>query len=198
MVDINSIRSHIIKLMQDELPETLYYHSIEHTLDVELCALSIAAAEGINDKEAIEDLQIASLYHDTGFIKIHLLHETVSCEYARKFLPGFGLDDKRIDNICSIIMATKFPHQPCNLLEEIICDADLDYLGRTEFSETSEKLRKELVAFGIINSDTNWNQYQLEFLKKHRFFTASSIASRESLKLKHIQEIENNLLKGNQ
>ena len=33
--------------------------------------------------------------------------------------------------------ATKIPQTPLTKLEEIICDADLDYLGREDFFEIS-------------------------------------------------------------
>jgi len=191
MADINSIKAHIIKIMEDQLPSVLYYHNIEHTLYVEKQALSIAASENISNLTDLEDLQIAALYHDAGFIKIHYLHEMVSCEYARQYLPAFGIDTKRIDNICDLIMATKFPHQPKNILQEIICDADLDYIGRDGFTETSEKLRKELLAYQIIDVQTNWIQYQIDFFKKHRFYTKTSISERLPIKEKHLIELEN-------
>lgn len=192
MIDINKIKSHILAILEKELSKSLTYHDINHTLDVEKQIMSIAASEGITDIEVLENLQIAALYHDSGFIEKHTFHELVSCELARKYLPEFGLTIDRINNICNIIMATKFPHHPQNLMEMIMCDADLDYLGREGFAETSEKLRKELIAFNIITSETDWNQFQINFFNKHKFFTKTSIEKRETEKMARYNELMKN------
>lgn len=192
MIDINAIKSHILSLLENGLSGSLTYHNIGHTLDVEKQILIIAAAEGINNQQELEDLQIAALYHDTGFLEKHTNHEFVSCDLARKYLPEFGLSNERIDNICNIIMVTKFPHHPNNLLEKIMCDADLDYLGRMDFKETSEKLRNELIAYQIINAETDWVQFQLNFFNKHKFFTKTSIEKREAEKMARYNELVKN------
>jgi HD superfamily phosphodiesterase len=192
MIDINAIKTHVISMLGKELPNQLTYHDISHTLDVEEQILIIAAAEGITNQEELEDLQLAALYHDTGFIQRHTNHEFVSCDLARKYLPEFGLSSERIDNICNIIMATKFPHNPHNLLEMIMCDADLDYLGRDDFAETSEKLRNELIAYHIINPETDWYLFQINFFNKHKFFTKTSKEKREAQKMARHNELVKN------
>ncbi len=193
MIDINAIKSHVLSILENELSSSLTYHNVSHTLDVEEQILIIAAAEGITQQEDLEDLQIAALYHDTGFLQRHKQHELVSCDLARKYLPEFGLTNERIDNICNIILATRFPHHPHNLLEMIICDADLDYLGRDGFTETSEKLRIELIAYQIINAETDWNQFQINFFNKHKFFTQTSKGKRGAEKMARYNELVKNL-----
>ena len=192
MIDINTIKSHIITLLEMELSSSLTYHNISHTLDVEEQILKIAASEGVTQSQDLENLQIAALYHDTGFLEKHTLHEFVSCDLARKYLPQFGLSNERIESICCIIMATKFPHDPHNLLEMIMCDADLDYLGREGFAETSEKLRNELIAYHIITAETDWNQFQINFFNKHKFFTKTSKEKREAEKMARYNELVTN------
>lgn len=189
MIDINAIKSHILSLLENGLSGSLAYHNIGHTLDVEKQILIIAAAEGITNPQELEDLQIAALYHDTGFLEKHTNHEFVSCDLAKKYLPEFGLSNQRIDNICNLIMATRFPHHPHNLLEMIICDADLDYLGREGFVETSERLRNELISYQIITAETDWYQFQINFFNKHKFFTKSSIEKREAEKMARYNEL---------
>jgi len=192
MIDINAIKSHILSLLENGLSGSLTYHNIGHTLDVEKQTLVIAAAEGITNPQELEDLQISALYHDTGFLEKHTNHEFVSCDLARKYLPEFGLSNERIDNICNIILATRFPHNPHNHLEMIICDADLDYLGRDGFAETSERLRNELISFNIITAETDWYQFQINFFNKHKFFTKTSIEKREAEKTARYNELVKN------
>lgn len=189
MTDINAIKSHILQILEVGLSDSLTYHDINHTLDVEKQILKIAAAEGITNQEDLEDLQIAALYHDTGFLQVHTFHEIVSCELARKYLPDFGLTNNRVENICNIIMATKFPHEPHNILEMIMCDADLDYLGRDEFYDTSNKLRAELITYKIIKPDTDWNEFQINFFTKHNFFTKTSKEKRGPEKMARYNEL---------
>jgi hypothetical protein len=75
-------------------------------------------------------------------------------------------------------------------LEEVMCDADLDYLGRDDFWEISDKLRRELKEHGKINSDRKWDEIQVGFFEKHRYFTQTSIALRQDKKMFHLQQIK--------
>ena len=68
-------------------------------------------------------------------------------------------------------MSTKMPPKPQNLLEQIICDADLDYLGRTDFIPVSNMLYKELHEHGKIGALHDWNMMQIKFIEQHQYFT---------------------------
>ena len=72
-------------------------------------------------------------------------------------------------------MATRIPQTPLTKLEEIICDADLDYLGRDDFHQIADSLKNELMAFGKIQSDKQWGEIQIPLLEKHSYFTELSI-----------------------
>ena len=56
-------------------------------------------------------------------------HEETGVEIAGAILPHFDYTEEQIQKINELIMVTKLPPRPKNLLEQIICDADLDYLG---------------------------------------------------------------------
>jgi hypothetical protein len=79
-------------------------------------------------------------------------------------------------------MATRVPQQPSNLLEQIICDADLDYLGRPDFPEIAGLLKKELLEYGLVKNDHEWKSLQQTFLTKHHYHTQSSILLRQPVK----------------
>ena len=127
------IRSNILSRLDSNLPKDLWYHGVHHTIDVEKEAERIAISEKITNQEDLLLLKIACLYHDSGFLFTYKEHEAAGCDLAKKELPSFGLDQKQIDTICGMIMATKIPQTPRTKLEEIICDADLDYFGREDF-----------------------------------------------------------------
>ena len=85
---------------------------------------------------------------------------------------------------------TRLPQDPQNIMEEIICDADLDYLGRPDFFTIAQKLYLEMKAKGKVNTEKEWDQIQVGFLKSHKYFTSSSQQDREPLKSKHLQILE--------
>jgi hypothetical protein len=78
-------------------------------------------------------------------------------------------------------------------LEEIICDADLDYLGRDDFHEIADKLRKELREHGKIDSDRKWDEIQVVFLTNHQYFTETAKRSRNTKKAQNLEEIKERL-----
>lgn len=184
----------IHSLLAKKLPKNLHYHSIFHTQDVTAAAERIALREGITDEDLFL-LKSAASYHDAGFIDQYENNEPIGIELAKEHLPKFGYSKKQIDQIEALIQVTKIPHQPKNKIEEVMCDADLDYLGRDDFWEISEKLRRELREHGKINSNRKWDEIQVAFFEKHRYFTETSINLRQDKKLKHLEQIKERLIK---
>lgn len=182
----------ILNKLKNELPANLFYHSIYHTLDVYHCAESIAEEEAINISD-LKLLLVASIYHDAGYLTQNKDHEELSCVLARKYLLQFNYNHQDIDTICGIIMATKIPQNPKTHLEEIICDADLNYLGRNDFFSIGEYLYKEMIAFGYIKNREEWNKIQLDFMQKHHFFTTTAIQRNQSQKDKNLKELQSKI-----
>lgn len=176
----------ILQKLENELPKNLTYHNLAHTKEVVEAAMRIGKEENITEKE-MELLRAAALFHDSGWIYNGVGHEAISCEIARKNLPEYGFTPEEIEKICSIIMATKLPHTPENLLQKIIMDADLDYLGTDTFFPRAESLRQELVSLGKLPDGADWNKLQVKFIEAHCYFTASSIKNREPKKLENLE-----------
>ena len=184
---------HIMRVLEEELEAGLFYHSIEHTKDVTRAAERLALLEGVNDEELFL-LKSAATYHDAGFVKQYDHNEPIGAAMAEEILPKYGYSDENIARIKELIFVTTIPHQPKNKLEEIICDADLDYLGRDDFFDIADKLRRELRDHGKINSDRAWDEMQVKFLTMHKFFTETSIRTRLPKKLKNLEAIKQKLL----
>ena len=64
----------ILNKLKNELPVNLYYHSIDHTLDVCHCAESIGTEEGVGDAD-MKLLLVAAIYHDAGYLEQYHDHE---------------------------------------------------------------------------------------------------------------------------
>ena len=135
-------------------------------------------------------MKIACLYHDSGFLYTYGEHELRGCDLAKEQLAAARLTADEIDIICGMILATRIPQQPLNKLEEIICDADLDYLGRDDFFPISNTLFLEFKAKKIVVTENEWNKVQVKFFKQHQYYTPTSIQLREAKKQKHLEIIE--------
>ena len=180
----NKVEAFLLK----ELPLYYTYHSIEHFRDVVKQVERIAKKEKI-DKAGILDIKLAAWLHDVGYIWGPLDHEEKSVEYAKVILNEMKFPKSKISLITGMIMATKMPQSPKNHFEQIICDADLDYLGRNDFEDISSNLLKELEINQKI-TNFNWLKIQEKFLKSHSYFTLTSQKSREKNKQKRLTNIQ--------
>jgi predicted metal-dependent HD superfamily phosphohydrolase len=174
-------KSYINARLRKELPPHLSYHSVAHVKDVYAAAERLAAAEGVTGED-LTLLLTAVMYHDCGFMVASKEHEKIGCDIARESLPAFGYTAEQIERVCGMIMATRIPQTPTNLLEEIIADADLDYLGREDFWTIGNKLFTELQMYGIIQTEDEWNALQVKFLEQHHYFTKTAKDTRKEKK----------------
>ena len=180
-----SIKLPILSRLENELDLRLGYHNLSHTLDVVEQAEVIAKQEKVEDKHDLLLLKTAAAFHDSGFLLVYKNHEEKSCEIASEALKNI-FNEEDINKIRGMIMATKIPQTPHTLLEQIICDADLDYLGRNDFEPISQNLYKEFIAFKIIPENIIWDHIQIKFFESHHYFTGTSISKRNEKKLKHL------------
>ena len=179
----------VLSVLASELSPTLYYHGLHHVLDVVEAADRIARAECITDAESLDLLRTAALFHDVGFLSAYKGHEEAGCDYARQTLPRFGYEPAQISIICGMIMATRIPQTPQTKLEEILCDADLDYLGRDDFEPIAHSLYDELKTRGMVADEPAWNSIQMGFLGSHHYWTPTAIATRQAAKEKHLNAL---------
>jgi len=180
-----SIKEPILSRLKNELDPRLGYHNIMHTLDVLEQAEVLAKQENVTDKHDLLLLKTAAVFHDSGFLFVYKGHEEKGCEIASGSLKNV-FSEEDIKKVCGMIMATKIPQSPNTLLEQIICDADLDYLGRNDFEPISQTLHKEFIIFKIIPEDIIWDHVQIKFFESHHYFTGTSISKRNEKKLKHL------------
>ena len=184
-MDFEKAKDFILNKLENELSKKLDYHNLEHILDVYNASIQYAKLEGVNEEETIL-LRTASLFHDSGFIVKADGHEQISCEFAEQYLPNFSYSKSQIEKIKGMIMATKIPQSPKNHLEEILADADLDYLGRDDFEKISERLFQELA----LNDRNEWNKIQISFFEKHNYFTDSAKRLRNEKKQENLEKIK--------
>ena len=189
LIQFTDIQEIILDKLEMDLPGYLFYHNVKHTVDVVTEVELIGWAEGCSDEEILL-LKTAALFHDAGHIVAYDNHEFYGTQIAKEMLPGFNYTPDQIERICSIILSTKLPPKPTNLLENIICDSDLDYLGRSDFIPVSNTLYEELKAQNKMGSLNDWNKIQVKFISGHQYFTRTARSLREVNKKLQIERIQ--------
>lgn len=176
----------VMQRLRFDLNVKYLYHDSRHTEDVIRQCQEIAYREGVTSEE-IDLLKLAALYHDLGFLVQRANHEAAGAEIFLDEAAESEISSEDKEHIARLILVTKIPQQPKSLLESIICDADLDYLGREDFPAIAEFLYLELKSCGEMSDRKRWDELQISFLQAHQYHTASSRKLRSN-------GLENNLL----
>ncbi len=193
--DFEKAKEYSLSRLEHELSPRLTYHNLEHTArDVVPAVDRLATLEKVEGEDRLL-LLTAAYYHDLGFIQQRQGHESISIQMAEDILPVFGYAKFQVDVIRGIIQATVIPQSPASLMEKIMADADLDYLGQENFWQRSEDLRLELENFGQRYSEEDWLVYQVSFIEAHHYFTISQRSSREAGKQQHLLELKERLIR---
>mgnify|MGYP001557580674 CR=1 FL=1 len=193
MADLDGARKYILGMLEKDLLANFYYHGLWHTKAVIKSVDELCNYYDLNEVDAMI-LRIAAAYHDSGFLHTYKDHEEEGCRIAEKKLPQFGYTEEEIAHINRLIMATKVPQSPHSFLEELICDADLDYLGGHDYSRIAGLLYMEFQEYQIIQSENQWLNMQISFLEKHRFFSNYSGDKNNNGKLSNLNEVKQQLI----
>jgi uncharacterized protein len=184
----NSLQTFVVNLLKEKLSPFYYYHNLAHTLYVQQKVIEIGKQEGCTENE-IELLAVAALWHDAGYLNTYTRHEEESCALARKHLPAYGYSGVAIESLCGMIMATKVPQSPKTKTEEIIADADLEYLATPAAPALAENLFRELQYRNPSLNRAQWLKTQIAFLDSHRYFTAYCKANKEPQKQAYLRSL---------
>ncbi len=195
-IKYHEAEQNILKKLEKSLPKDLHYHNVQHTIEVCQAVERIALREGIHNEDLFA-LKMAALYHDAGFIEKYQNNETLGAKMAREDLPNYGFNEDQIELIENLILVTFATKRPKTMLEKILRDADLDYLGREDFHDVSAKLKQELLDRNMVRSDEHWDELQVTFLENHQYYTSSAKEHRNEMKMQHLQEIKDRIKKKN-
>lgn len=162
---------YITDLFRKKNPAEMKFHNVKHVFEVFHAVQIIGAEENISDEEMMI-VKLAALFHDCGYVQTYIGHETVSMEFARKFLEDRSIPETMIIEVEKAIDATKYPQRPHTKCAEILCDADLYHFTKPDYPHYAAALRKEYELFlGKTYTDAEWNQANYEFMTQHSFFT---------------------------
>ena len=172
-MEFEKLQDFILEKLKKDLPKFLSYHNVHHTEDVVAYCNELAADENIYGDE-LTILLTAALLHDSGFLESYKGHEEISCGIAKTCLSQFGYTENETTRITEMIMATRIPQKPKDKLAEILCDADLYYLGTDNYANHAENLYQELHNSGQVKSRDEWLHQQIKFIHSHHYYTQSA------------------------
>jgi len=147
------------------------FHDLKHTQDVFFVATEIALNSEIPHQDILT-LQLAALFHDTGYLFDYIGHEEKSKLTAANFLLQEGCPENLIAGVVQTIDATKMPQHPQTDIQRILCDADLFHLAQTDYADYADRLRAEWASnLQKQFSDQEWRVNNLKFMQQHQYFT---------------------------
>jgi predicted metal-dependent HD superfamily phosphohydrolase len=186
---------YVTKLLQEQLPKEYVYHNLNHTIEVVETSREIGEQSGLTPEEK-ENLLIAAWFHDTGFVQAYEGHEEKSAEICTNFLSQDGFLPERKNKIAQIILSTKHSNTPTNLLEQILCDADISHIGKKGFNIKSQLLREEWEkVLGKKFSDFGWYKSSIEFVSGYKFMTEYAKKNFEEQRRINLEKLQKKLRK---
>ncbi|MCB0331568.1 MAG: GAF domain-containing protein, partial [Bdellovibrionales bacterium] len=165
-----------LRELETKLSPDLYYHSLAHTKDV-LREVTTFALHDELDARQLELLAIGAAFHDIGFIWKLVDNEWVGATRAREAMELVeGYSESEIQIVQDMILDTQLVNismvsvqVPSTKLGKYLLDADLGNLGRKDFFDKSELLRRELgVSRKLFYADA------VAFLENHQWLTPSA------------------------
>ncbi|WP_343688950.1 Pycsar system effector family protein [Chitinophaga sp.] len=195
-VIIDAAQQYVTAQYQDHPHPNLVYHNLEHTRQVVAAAAQISAHYRLQDTDLLV-VYIAAWFHDLGYLLGESkTHEETGASLACNFLNEQKVPLNIQEQVTGCIMATKMPQEPHNLLEEIVCDADLFNFGTKEFKKRTKVLHEEIeLTHGTEISGATWTEGTLRLLTEHHYHTAYCQALLQEQKEENIAWLKKRLEK---
>ncbi len=162
----------VTELLENKLDPKFLYHNLRHTQRVVKSTKELLNFYNLEDLEN-EKLLLSAWFHDAGYTKGVENHEENSCKIASDFLTKNNYATEAIKDICSCILATKRHHEPTDLKEQIIRDADASHFAQKSYWETTDFLKEELELLNIASfSNKAWRDENIKmFRDEHQYYS---------------------------
>ena len=187
---IREAADYLEKYMDGHDLSMLRFHNGIHTKEVAEAARKMAAHYKLDDRNTAI-VVISANFHDMGYCgKGREDHEDRSARLAEDFLREKNVDPGMISSVRGCILATKMPQAPKNLLEEIVCDADLFHLGSDWFDVRNKLMRQEAYACGSTVSKEEWRQNTIKLMESHHYHTDYAKEMLDGKKRQNIESLK--------
>ena len=169
IIKLQDIEEIIIKMFDDEAPPDLYFHNSALVRNINTQVDLISNAEKLPEEDYV-NLKLASLFLMTGFITDYEKPMEESIRLMDEVLPKYGFTKENRD-IVNRLIKNSFTNNPETTSDQILNDARYDYLGRVDYIKHTDKLLKELAAYGKHHDRKKWIEIQKKHLLDHKFLT---------------------------
>jgi predicted metal-dependent HD superfamily phosphohydrolase len=165
-------RAYVTDIFQHKVKPEFVFHSLEHTEDVVEACSHLAKHYQLPEEDRFA-LLLAAWFHDAGYSAGQAEgHEEISAQKAAQFLASHQVDEAMVQRVVSCIRATRMPQSPVNLIEKILCDADLYHLSTEDFKARNSLLKQERESLlGQKIDKKEWRKGNIHFLEGHKYFT---------------------------
>ncbi len=168
----------------------LRFHNSVHIKEVVKGAEIMARYYKLNEQDSAVVI-VSAYFHDIGYCGNGKDgHEERSADIAEAFLKQKNFDDKIISAVRGCILATKMPQSPQNLLEEIVCDADLFHLGSDWFGMRNKLMRQEAGVCGYGENKEHWRKNTIQLMEQHHYHTTYGKKVLEPRKQQNIESLK--------
>lgn len=190
---IAEAKSFVQDKFSKDLPPQFFYHDWNHTHQVVKAADDISTAAGLNGDQK-NNLLLAAIFHDVGFTENPLHHEDSSKRIAREFLSRRNYPQENIEQVESIIEATKNGHKPENQLESMMKDADMVHLSSPDHKIWTERLHQDMeIIQGQKIKKKAWKKINHDFFKQHKYYTPEAKRIYEAGKIANMASLDQEL-----
>ena len=190
MEQLEKAKQYIFNLFEKELDPVYTYHNYDHTILVLESVNQIAEKSDLTDQDH-HLLQIAALFHDSGFVSGKANHEDKGQKLAKEYLSKEGYSEEVIAKVNMCIAATKMGFETEDPLALILQDADMSGLGSKDYPSITEKLRLELNNTTSTKlSKKEWLVGNLNFLKDCNYNTLVAKQLYDDQKAKNLEKLQ--------
>jgi uncharacterized protein len=178
-----------IEILKTQIPPSIKFHTVDHTLDVLHEAILFAVEDGLSDYE-IDLVAVAAAHHDIGYVITTRNNEPIGAKIAADAMVKHGYTQESIKAVQQMIFDTAVQVTERGLeqltddrLASCLLDADLSNFGRPDFME-----KRELIFHDLGLKD--WGEYlqeSLQFLENHRWKTPAGQRLREEQRIKNLE-----------
>ena len=185
---LQEISSYVADYFRDHGSQELLYHNYEHTASVATAAAELNGHYGLSEQDDFV-VRAAAWFHDLGYLVDPDNHEAASVVLAENFLKEKQVASVLIEEVKACILATRMPQKPKNLLQQIVCDADMSHFSTDSFAEKSKQLRKELqTRCGLAISKNAWRHQTICLLEVHQYHTEYARAHWNVKKMENLED----------
>ena len=168
---LNEARDYVSNILEENLPDEIEFHTIEHTEYVVNGTDLIGRNSGLDSEELII-AKLSAWFHDVGYVVNPESHEVESAKIAEDFLRSKAVEEQIIEQVKTVIFSTRMPQSPKDKISKVVCDADLMHLAEGDYFERVEKMRHEWS--NLTHSKIGklkFHKQSAKFFQKHEYHT---------------------------